>query len=128
MGGTTFDSALVIDHGVVLTPGMWLGDDRLGFKVVEVSSIGAGGGSIGKLNALGLLQVGPQSAGAEPGPVCYGKGGTAPTVTDAAVILGYIPFDNFWGGKMPLNGRCKGVTEKDCDKLNLSVEQAAEAS
>ncbi len=128
MGGTTFDSALVIDHGVVLTPGMWLGDDRLGFKVVEVSSIGAGGGSIGKLNALGLLQVGPQSAGAEPGPVCYGKGGTAPTVTDSAVILGYIPFDNFWGGKMPLNvGDAKASLNKIADKLNLSVEQAAEA-
>ena len=128
MGGTTFDSALVIDHGVVLTPGMWLGDDRLGFKVVDVSSIGAGGGSIAKLNALGLLQVGPQSAGADPGPVCYGKGGTAPTVTDAAVILGYIPFDNFWGGKMALKRGDAGASlKKIAEALNLSVEQAAEA-
>ena len=128
MGGTTFDSALVIDHAVVLTPGMWLGDDRLGFKVVEVSSIGAGGGSIAKLNALGLLQVGPQSAGADPGPVCYGKGGTAPTVTDAAVILGYIPLDNFWGGKMALRMEdAKASLKKIAEALNLSVEQTAEA-
>jgi N-methylhydantoinase A len=128
MGGTTFDSALVIDHGVVLTPGMWLGDDRLGFKVVEVSSIGAGGGSIGRLNALGLLQIGPQSAGADPGPVCYGKGGTAPTITDAAVILGYIPSDNFWGGKMTLKvDEAKASIKKIADKMNLGVEATAEA-
>jgi N-methylhydantoinase A len=128
MGGTTFDSALVINNGVILTPGMWLGDDRLGFKAVEVSSIGAGGGSIGALNALGLLQVGPRSAGADPGPVCYGKGGSEPTVTDAAVILGYIPADNFWGGKMKLNvGDAKASLKTIADRLEMSVEQAAEA-
>ena len=97
MGGTTFDSGLLY-HGVVnLKSGMWLGDDRLGIKVVEVSSIGAGGGSIAWYDSLGLLRVGPQSAGADPGPVCYGRGGTKPTVTDAAVVLGYIPDDYFWG-------------------------------
>ncbi len=128
MGGTTFDSALVIDSGAVLTPGMWLGDDRLGLKVVEVSSIGAGGGSIGRLNALGLLQVGPQSAGADPGPVCYGKGGTEPTVTDAAVILGYIPADNFWSGKLKLRvADAKHALKDIAESLNMSVEQAAEA-
>lgn len=128
MGGTTFDLALVIESHVVLTPGMWFGDDRIGFKVVEVNSIGAGGGSIGWLDPLGLLQVGPKSAGADPGPACYGKGGLQPTVTDAAVVLGYIAPDNFWGGKMALNGNyardsVKGIAEG----LEMSVERAAEA-
>jgi len=128
MGGTTFDSALVINNQVVLTPGMWLGDDRLGFKVVEVSSIGAGGGSIGWVNPLGLLQVGPNSAGADPGPACYGKGGTEPTITDAAVVLGYIPSDNFWGGKMDLKvDNARAAIKKIADKLEMSMEMAAQA-
>jgi len=128
MGGTTLDSAMVINNQVALAPGMWLGDDRLGLKVVEVSSIGAGGGSIGWLNPLGLLQVGPQSAGAEPGPVCYGKGGSEPTVTDAAVVLGYIPADNFWNGKLQLKVDAAQDSLKTIAKgLDMSVIQAAEA-
>lgn len=128
MGGTTLDSAMVTNNGVALTPGMWLGDDRLGLKVVDVSSIGAGGGSIGWLNAVGLLQVGPQSAGADPGPVCYGKGGSQPTVTDAAVVLGYVPADNFWSGKLKLkvNDARDALTEIAAG-LDMSVIQAAEA-
>jgi N-methylhydantoinase A len=128
MGGTTLDSALVIDNKVILAPGMWIGDDRLGFKVVEVGSIGAGGGSIGSLNALNLLQVGPRSAGAEPGPVCYDRGGSEPTVTDAAVVLGYIPADNFWNGRMKLKIDAARASLKEiASKLNMSIEQAAEA-
>ncbi len=102
MGGTTWDAAVVKNGQVSLKAGYWLGDDRLGIKVADVVSIGAGGGSIGWLNPLGLLQMGPQSASAEPGPACYGKGGTEPTTTDAAVILGYLNPDNFCGGKIKL--------------------------
>jgi N-methylhydantoinase A len=128
MGGTTFDSGLLY-HGVVsLKSGMWLGDDRLGIKVVEVSSIGAGGGSIAWYDSLGLLRVGPQSAGADPGPVCYGRGGTKPTVTDAAVVLGYIPDDYFWGGKLKLDkeGARKSL-QPLAGKLHLGIEETAEA-
>jgi len=128
MGGTTLDSALVIDGQVLLTPGMWIKDDRLGFKVVDVNSIGAGGGSIGSINALGLLQVGPQSAGADPGPVCYGKGGQDPTVTDAAAILGYLNAENFWGGKMKLDvARARESLLPISEKLEMSIEASAEA-
>jgi N-methylhydantoinase A len=128
MGGTTLDSALVIDGQVLLTPGMWIKDDRLGFKVVDVSSIGAGGGSIGRINALGLLQVGPQSAGADPGPVCYDKGGQEPTVTDAAAILGYLNPENFWGGKMKLDvARARESLLTISEKLKMSIEASAEA-
>ena len=105
MGGTTWDAAVVKNGLVSLKNGDWLKDDRLGIKVADVVSIGAGGGSIGWLNPLGLLQVGPQSASAEPGPACYGKGGTEPTVTDAAVVLGYLNPDNFCGGKIKLQCR-----------------------
>ena len=128
MGGTTFDASLVYDGVVSLTSGYWLGEERVGIKAVDVTSIGAGGGSIGWINSLGLLQVGPQSAGADPGPCCYNRGGTEPTVSDAAVILGYLPVDDFWGGKMKLNvDLAKTALQKVADPLHMSVEQAAQA-
>ena len=65
--------------------------------------IGAGGGSIARVDSLGLLKVGPDSAGADPGPVCYGRGGTEPTVTDADLVLGYLDPGYFLGGRMPLD-------------------------
>jgi N-methylhydantoinase A len=128
MGGTTLDSGLLYNNVVSLKSGMWLGDDRLGIKVVEVSSIGAGGGSIAWFDSLGLLRVGPQSAGADPGPVCYGRGGTQPTVTDAAVVLGYIPDDFFWGGKLKLDKQgARKAIEPLAQKLHLGIEETAEA-
>lgn len=128
MGGTTLDSGLLSKGTVTLKSGMWLDDDRLGIKVVEVSSIGAGGGSIAWFDSLGLIQVGPKSAGADPGPVCYGRGGTEPTVTDAAVILGYIPDDYFWGGKLKLDKEsARKAIKKIADKLEMSIEEAAQA-
>jgi len=126
MGGTTFDASLVRNGEVSLAPGKWLGDDRIGIKVVDVKSIGAGGGSIAWIDSLGLLRVGPQSAAAEPGPACYGRGGTEPTVTDAAVVLGYIPDDYFWGGKIKLDAQlAKSAVKKIADLLKISVEEAA---
>lgn len=128
MGGTTLDSGLLSQGAVTLKSGMWLDDDRLGIKVVEVSSIGAGGGSIAWSDSLGLIRVGPQSAGADPGPACYGRGGTEPTVTDAAVILGYIPDDYFWGGKLKLDKEAaKTAIKKIADLFNMSIEEAAQA-
>jgi N-methylhydantoinase A len=128
MGGTTLDSGLLYKGTVNLKSGMWLDDDRLGIKVVEVSSIGAGGGSIAWFDSLGLLRVGPKSAGADPGPVSYGRGGTQPTVTDAAVVLGYIPDDYFWGGKLKLDkNSARGALKKIAEKLDMTIEEAAQA-
>ena len=128
MGGTTLDSGLLSNGTVSLKSGMWLEDDRLGIKVVEVSSIGAGGGSIAWFDSLGLIRVGPKSAGADPGPVCYGRGGSEPTVTDAGVVLGYIPDDYLWGGKLKLDKEsAKRALQKIADKLGMSVEEAAQA-
>lgn len=128
MGGTTFDSGLLSNGSVSLKSGMWLKDNRLGLKVVEISSIGAGGGSIAWFDSLGLIRVGPKSAGADPGPACYGRGGTEPTVTDAAVILGYIPDDYFWGGKLKLDVEsARSALKKIAEMLNMSIEEAAQA-
>ena len=128
MGGTTLDASLIKDGEVALAAGKWLGDERLGVKVVDISSVGAGGGSIAWIGPLGLIRVGPQSAGAEPGPVCFGKGGEEPTVTDSAVVLGYIPSDFFWGGKLKLDvDLAKSAVRKIAERMNMSIEQAAQA-
>ena len=106
-GGTTFDVSLVRDGQISHSRETWLGEiytgHLLGMGSVDIRSIGAGGGSIAWLDAGGLLRVGPQSAGARPGPACYGAGGQEPTVTDAAVVLGYLNPAHFLGGKMPLD-------------------------
>lgn len=106
-GGTTFDVSLVRRDKIPMTPEMWLGQRYrghiLGFPSVDVRSIGAGGGSIAWVDEGGLLHVGPISAGAVPGPACYGKGGSEPTVTDASLVLGYIDPAYFLGGAMILN-------------------------
>jgi len=102
MGGTSFDVCLIRDGVIPTTTENWVGDERVALRMVDVASVGAGGGSIAWVDSLGLLRVGPQSAGADPGPACYGKGGTAPTVTDADLVLGYVPADYFLGGEIPL--------------------------
>ena len=106
-GGTTFDVGLVRDGNLVYTRDSWLGRRWIGHMVamstVDVRSIGAGGGSIAWVDAGGLLRVGPHSAGAMPGPACYGRGGDKPTVTDAGVVLGYFDPDYFNGGRMTLD-------------------------
>lgn len=128
MGGTTLDVALINNEEVVLTAGRWFGDDRIGIKVADVSSIGAGGGSMAWFDTLNLLRVGPQSASADPGPVCYNKGGTEPTVTDAAVVLGYLPTDYFCGGKVFLSMElARKAVKKIGDHMGLSIEKAAQA-
>ena len=100
-----------------------------GLPSVDVTSIGAGGGSIASVDEQGLLQVGPASAGAVPGPVCYGRGGNRPTVTDAALVLGLIDAEYFLGGKMKLNSRAAAsAIENDiAGPLGLSRDEAASA-
>jgi N-methylhydantoinase A len=128
MGGTTWDASVVKDRKVSLKVGEWLKDDRLGIKVADVISVGAGGGSVAWIDPLGLLRVGPQSASAVPGPACYGRGGTEPTVTDAAVILGYINPDNFNGGRLKLQPELsRQALSKIAGAFDMSIEEAAQA-
>jgi N-methylhydantoinase A len=129
-GGTTFDVGLVRDGNLVYSRDSWLGRRWLGHMVamssVDVRSIGAGGGSIAWIDAGGLLRVGPQSAGAVPGPACYGRGGTAPTVTDACVVLGWFDPDYFNGGRMKLDAAAAHrVIEQLAGSLGRSVPQTA---
>ena len=102
MGGTSFDICLVDKGEIPTTTEHWENDQRVAIKMVDIASIGAGGGSIANIDALGLLRVGPASAGADPGPACYGRG-TDATVTDANLILGYVPADYFLGGEMQID-------------------------
>lgn len=101
----------------------------LGIPVVDLLEIGAGGGSIAEIDSLGLLRVGPRSASADPGPVCYGRGGTEPTVTDANVVLGLINPDYFLGGEMKLDrdAAARAIEAKVGRPLGLDAEEAAAA-
>jgi N-methylhydantoinase A len=130
-GGTTFDVSLVRDGRVPFTHETWFGrpfqSDLTGFPSVDVKSIGAGGGSIAWVDTGGVLHVGPQSAGATPGPTCYGAGGTLATVTDAALVLGYIDPKYFLGGRIPLqrDAAVDAVTRDVAQPLRMSLERAA---
>ena len=130
-GGTTYDVSLVKDGALPWTRETWLGPiyqgNLTGFPSVDVKSVGAGGGSIARVDSAGLLHVGPESAGSTPGPVCYGRGGTKPTVTDAAVVLGYIDPAFFLGGQMSLALQAaRDAIEADvAGPLGVSIEEAA---
>jgi N-methylhydantoinase A len=129
-GGTSFDVSMVRDGNVVFTGETWLGGRYIGhltgLSSVDARSIGAGGGSIAWVDEGGLLRVGPQSAGSEPGPAAYGRGGQHPTVTDAATVLGYLNPDNFLGGRLTLDvAASRAVIGKVAEPLGISVEDAA---
>jgi N-methylhydantoinase A len=131
-GGTTFDVSLIRDGAIEFSRDTWLGPrwvgHNLGMASVAVHSIGAGGGSIAWIDSGGLLRVGPQSAGSEPGPACYGLGGNAPTMTDAAVVLGYIDPGHFLGGRMTLDAdAARKVIGTLAEGLGESVERSAYA-
>ncbi len=132
-GGTSFDASLVLDGRVAYTREKWLGrrwyGDMTGLPAVDTRSIGAGGGSIASVDAGGLLQVGPDSAGSDPGPVAYGRGGSEPTVTDCALVLGYIDPANFLGGRMTLDrdAAAEAIRTRLAEPLGMSVDAAAEA-
>ncbi|MBZ7927166.1 hydantoinase/oxoprolinase family protein (plasmid) [Ensifer adhaerens] len=125
MGGTSSDVSLVIDGRMTLSAESEIADTVMKMPVVELHTIGAGGGSIARAEAGGL-RVGPLSAGANPGPACYGLGGTKPTVTDAQLLLGRIDPEWFLGGRMGLDVHAaKEAMASLAGELNIDVEAAA---
>ncbi|MGO4334264.1 hydantoinase/oxoprolinase family protein [Labrys sp. KB_33_2] len=126
MGGTSFDITLTRNGQTNLNKNVDFLRYRVGVPMIQVETLGAGGGSIGWIDSLGLLQVGPQSAGSEPGPACYGRGGTDPTTSDANLVLGYLNPEGLLGGKLPLDvGRAREAIARIAGPLGISVEQAA---
>ncbi|WP_406690816.1 hydantoinase/oxoprolinase family protein [Saccharopolyspora sp. ID03-671] len=127
MGGTSFDVGLVLDGRPVMSNTTLIGRDELALPSVAVRAIGAGAGSVASVYN-GTLQVGPESAGAYPGPACYGRGGTRPTVADADLVLGYLNPGNFLGGRLALDvdKARAAIDEHVAAPSGLSVEQAAE--
>ncbi|WP_338742140.1 hydantoinase/oxoprolinase family protein [Haloplanus salilacus] len=125
MGGTSCDVSLVRDGDPVVTTEGRVGDYPVTVPMVDVHTIGAGGGSIAWVDDGGSLRVGPRSAGADPGPVCYGRGGTAPTVTDAHLLLGRIDPGTFFEGSADEATVREAVRESVADPLGLDVEAAA---
>ena len=127
MGGTSFDICLV-RHGrpEIKTDWNWRYRYYIGLPMVDVQSVGAGGGSIARVRQ-GALLVGPESAGATPGPACYGRGGTRPSVTDADAVLGYLPVDGFAGGRMHLDipAARTAIIEHVAKPLAIEVTDAA---
>ncbi len=127
MGGTSLDVCVIREGAVPTTTDAWIGDHRVAIKMVDIHSVGAGGGSIAWVDSLGLLRVGPDSAGADPGPACYGVG-DQPTVTDADVALGYVPVDFFLGGEITLSlDAAKAALAKIGNKLGIDVIESAQA-
>ncbi len=125
MGGTSTDVAL-IDHEIRLTSEGFIGPWPVAIPMADMHTIGSGGGSIAYLDAGHLLQVGPHSAGASPGPACYGLGGQSPTVTDAHVVLGRLRPDAFLGGRMQLDfSAAQAAVGKLADEMHLGLEETA---
>ena len=126
MGGTSFDITLTKDGQTNLNKNIDFLRYRIGVPMIQVETLGAGGGSIGWIDSQGVLQVGPQSAGAQPGPACYGQGGTEPTISDANLVLGYLSPEGLLGGSLPLDHeKARVAIAKIADRLDLSIEQAA---
>lgn len=129
-GGTSFDVSLVRDGRPVFSRDTWLGQrytgHLTGLSSVDARSIGAGGGSIARIDSGGLLCVGPESAGADPGPACYGQGGTEPTVTDAALVLGYLDAGYFNAGRMRLDvTAARSAVGELAHRMGKSIEDVA---
>ena len=127
MGGTSFDAALIKNKTPLVTTVGEINRLRLALPMLNVVTIGAGGGSIGWIDEGGLLRMGPRSAASKPGPVCYDLGGELPTCTDADLVLGYLDKDYFAGGKIKLNldKAKRAIDEHIAKKLKLRLEEAA---
>jgi N-methylhydantoinase A len=128
MGGTSSDICLIEGGTPRLTTESEIGGYPIKLPMIDINTIGAGGGSVARIDAGGALQVGPESAGADPGPVCYGRGGTEPTVTDANLVLGRLNPAGLLDGEMPLelDRAIEVLEEKIARPLGLDVYRAAE--
>jgi N-methylhydantoinase A len=128
MGGTSFDVSLIKAGEASFTTAGEVGGHAMAFPVLDIRTVGAGGGSIAWLDDGGVLHVGPASAGADPGPICYARGGKAPTVTDADLVLGYLGADDFLGGeyRLDIEGARIGIEERIAGPLGLDLIAAAE--
>jgi len=126
MGGTSTDICLVVDGEATLVMDRKIGGHRIALGSLDIASIGAGGGSIARVDAGGILHVGPESAGAMPGPACYGQGGAAATVTDANLVLGYLDPARFLGGERRLDkNAAEAVIDRVAASLGIDRLQAA---
>src|SRR5690606_20808970 len=128
VGGTSADIGIVVEGRFAeATPrDTWIAGFPLMVPMIDIHTIGAGGGSIAYRDAGGAFRVGPRSAGAEPGPACYGRGGTEPTVTDANVVLGRLDPDHFLGGEMTIHPElAREAVGRLADELGLSLEETA---
>ena len=127
MGGTSFDVALVQDERAAVTSENEVAGFHVAVPMLDIHTVGAGGGSIAGVDDGGMLHVGPASAGADPGPACYGRGGTEPTVTDADLVLGYLDADYFHGGALKLDraAAVAAIESRIAGPLGLSVTDAA---
>jgi N-methylhydantoinase A len=127
MGGTSFDAALVRDGAAVLATEGSIARHRIALPMLDIHTIGSGGGSIGWIDEGGLLRMGPQSAGADPGPACYGRGGELPACTDANLVLGYLDPGFFAGGRIALDGDAarKAIETQIGGPMGMTAEQAA---
>ena len=127
MGGTSFDMTLTQNGVTNNNKDIDFLRYRIGIPMIQVETLGAGGGSIAWIDSMGLLNVGPQSAGASPGPVCYMRGGTEPTVTDANVALGYLNPDSLLGGRLKIDSASarQAIQEYIAKPLGISMEKAA---
>src|SRR6478609_2647650 len=126
MGGTSTDISLISDGKASLSADGMLAGQRIALRSLDIASIAAGGGSIASVDGSGTLRVGPESAGSVPGPACYGNGGTAATVTDANVVLGYLDASAFMGGARPLDrAASEAAVDGIAAALNLSRLEAA---
>jgi len=127
MGGTSFDVTLINNSKVTLTMEGEIAGYRIAKPMIDINTVGAGGGSVAWIDKGGMLKIGPKSAGSDPGPVCYDMGGMEPTVTDANLILGYLNKEYFLGGEMKVNylKAYNIIEEKIAKPLGMSVEEAA---
>ena len=127
MGGTSYDVSLIKDGAYALTTEGEIARYRVALPMIDIHTIGAGGGSIAYLDKGNMLRVGPQSAGADPGPACYGKGGVRPTVTDANVVLGYLNPDFYLGGELPIDreAAAEAIRREIADPLGIDLVEAA---
>jgi N-methylhydantoinase A len=127
MGGTSCDVALIKDGEPIFTSRGKIEGRDIAVPMMDINTVSAGGGTIARVDRFGALEVGPQSAGAVPGPACYGRGGEAPTITDCNLLLGYLSADNFHAGRMTLDrGKAEAAVGRVAGPLSLDATAAAE--